>query len=692
MKQGMLLEIGTEEIPSRFIPAALEGMRELLNKELNFQRVECGEMRVMGTPRRLTLYAELEDRQRPLEQERIGPPKSVAFDPQGKPTKAALGFAQKEGVGVETLEVVATDKGEYLCVRKREEGRATQDILSEIIPRLITAVPFSKSMRWSGLGLRFARPIHWILALFNGEVIPFTLEHITSGSITRGHRFLHPEPFQVTGLNDYLEGLRQASVIVDPQERTELIRRIIKEAAQGAGGKPLEAEDLLEEITYLVEYPVAVCGTFDKVYLKLPREVLITAMQHHQRYVPVVNTKGELLPSFIAVSNTHAQNMEVVKKGNERVLRARLADAQFFFQEDQKVSLENRVEKLKVVIFQAKLGTSYEKVMRIQRLAVKLAEELAPQEKETTARGAYLCKADLVTEMVGEFPQLQGIMGREYALLAGEDPPVAQVIFEHYLPRFAGDELPVSSAGAMVSIADKVDTIIGCFGVGLIPTGTSDPFALRRQTLGVIHIILGKGYRTSLQGMIRMGIEPLIKKIERPKEEVQADCLAFFRGRFVGLLTSQGYSPDVVEAVLTAQCDDLVDARARVEAVAQFKGRPEFEPVTVAFKRVANILKGVDHTGKLDPTRFETPQEKDLHKRYQEIAGKCSALIARADYEKALGELAKLRPPVDALFDHVMVMAEDKKIRANRLALLDEISDLFSQMADFSQLAIGEES
>jgi glycyl-tRNA synthetase beta chain len=687
MKQGMLLEIGTEEIPSRFIPAALEGMRELMKQDLEFQRVECGEIKVMGTPRRLTLFAELSDRQRPLEQERIGPPKNVAFDPEGKPTKAALGFAKKEGVRVEALEVVATDKGEYLCVRKREEGKTTRDILSEILPHLITSIPFPKSMRWSGLGLRFARPIHWILALFNGEVIPFTLEHINSGPVTRGHRFLHPEPFQVTGVNDYLEGLLQASVIVDPQERKELIRRSIKEAAQQAGGRPLEAEDLLEEITYLVEYPVAICGTFDKVYLNLPREVLITAMQHHQRYIPVVNTKGKLLPAFVAVSNTKAQDMEVVTKGNERVLRARLADAQFFFQEDHKIPLEERVEKLKGVIFQTKLGTSYEKVMRIQGLATQLAEELAPQEKEIAARGAYLCKADLVTEMVGELPQLQGIMGREYALLDGEDPSVAQVISEHYLPRFAGDKLPASSAGAMVSIADKVDTIIGCFGVGLIPTGTSDPFALRRQTLGVIHIILGKGYRTSLPGMIKMGMEPLIKKIERPKEEVLADCLAFFRGRFVGLLTSQGYPPDVVEAVLTVQYDDLVDARARVEAVAQFKGRPEFEPVTVA-----NILKGVDHKGKFDPARFETPQEKALHEQYQKIARQFSAMINGGNYQGALEELAKLRLPVDALFDHVMVMAEDKKIRANRLALLDEISNLFSQMADFSQLAIGEES
>jgi len=691
MKQGMLLEIGTEEIPARFIPKALEGMREILLTEMRTQRVECGETRVMGTPRRLTLFAELEEQQSPLEQERIGPPKSVAFDPQGKPTKAAKGFAQKEGVRVQDLELVERGKGEYLCVRKREGGRWTHEILSEVLPRLITSIPFPKSMRWSALELRFARPIHWIVALFNKEVIPFTVEHITSSHLTRGHRFLHPDPFTVTGLNDYLEGLRRACVIVDPEERAELIRREVQEAAQQTGGRPLEAADLLEEITYLVEYPVAICGGFDKGFLDLPREVLITAMQHHQRYIPVVNKTGKLLPAFVAVSNTKAHDRGVVKKGNERVLRARLADAQFFFQADQKVSLEERAEELKGVIFQAKLGSSYEKVIRIQGLAVRLAKELAPDDKEVVTRGALLCKADLVTDMVGEFPQLQGVMGREYALLGGEDPAVAQVISDHYLPRFSGDELPSTAAGAMVSIADKMDTIIGCFGVGLIPTGTSDPFALRRQTLGIIHIILGKGYRTSLQGIIKTGLKPLVEKMERLPDEVQADCLAFFRGRFVGLLVAQGLPVDVVESVLAVQCDDLVDARARVEAVARFRDKPEFEPVAVAFKRVANILKGADHKGKVDPARFETPQEKALHERYLEIGGRFSTLIAGADYEKALGELAKLRPPVDALFDHCMVMAEDKQVRANRLALLGEIAGLFSQMADFSQLGVGEE-
>ena len=690
MKKGMLLEIGTEEIPAGFIPRALEGMQEILQKEMEARRVGYGEMRRMGTPRRLTLYAELEEQQLPLEQERIGPPKAVAFDAQGRPTKAALGFAKKEGVGVEALEVIKTEKGEYLCVRRHEQGRETKAILAEVLPRLITSLPFAKSMRWSDLELRFARPIHWILALFDKEVIPFTLENVKSNHLTRGHRFLYPDAFAVKGLQDYQAGLRKACVIVDPAERREMIRKGVQEAAGQAGGSPLEVAELLEEITYLVEYPVAVSGSFDKKYLDLPREVLITAMQHHQRYIPVVNKKGHLLPCFVAVSNIKARAMDVVKKGNERVLRARLADAQFFFQEDQKISLERHVEKLKGVIFQAKLGTSYEKVMRIQAMAGRLAEELAPEAKEVVARGAFLCKADLVTEMVGEFPQLQGVMGREYAIRGGEDPAVAQVIFEHYLPRFAGDELPSTPAGDIVSIADKIDTIIGCFGAGLIPTGTSDPFALRRQTLGVINIILGKGYCLSLRRIIEMGIDLLREKIERSLDEVQADVLAFFQGRFAALLVLQGYPADVVEAVLAIQGDDLVDARARVEAVAKFRGAPEFEPVTVAFKRVANILKGVDHQGQVDTARFEAPEEGDLHRQYQAIEKRFSAAIKGMAYEKALVELAKLRVPVDAFFDHCMVMAEDKKVRANRLVLLAEIAGLFSQLVDFSRLGTGE--
>jgi len=690
MKKEMLLEVGTEEIPSPFIPQALEAMEQILRKELESQRVDCGELKAMGTPRRIALFAELEQTQRPLERERIGPPKNAAFDAQGRPTKAALGFAQREGVRVEDLQIIQTEKGEYLCVRRQEGGRPTHEILSEVLPRLITSIPFPKSMRWSDFEIRFARPIHWILALFDGQVVPFTLENVRSSSSTRGHRFLAPDPLEVKGFTDYMEILRRAHVVVDPAQRKEMLRNEIRKAATNVGGTPMEDENLLEEVTYLVEYPVAVCGGFDDGYLELPNEVLICAMQHHQRYFPVVDKGGTLLPYFVAVSNTKTRNMDVVRQGNERVLRARLADAQFFFQEDQKAPLEEKVEALKGVIFQTKLGTSYEKVMRFRELALMLADDLAPGEREVVARAAYLCKADLVSEMVGEFPQLQGVMGREYALRSGEGPIVAQVIYEHYLPKFAGDELPTHTAGDLVSIADKLDTIIGCFGVGLVPTGTSDPFALRRLALGIIHIILGKGYSISFSHIIRMGLKALIEKIERSPDEIEEDVLAFFRGRFANLLVSQGYPIDLVEAVLAVQKDHLVDARARVDALASFRGKPEFEPLAVAFKRVANILKKVEYSSETNPELFETPQEKELHARYLEISETFLSLMEKGDYGGAMVSLAKLRAPVDEFFDNVLVMDENQTLRENRLALLGEICGLFSQVADFSRVGTGD--
>ena len=690
MKKRMLFEIGTEEIPSRFIPQALEDIAESLTSELAAQRIDCTEVRRMGTPRRLTVSAELDERQQPLETERIGPPRSVAFDDEGRPTRAAVGFAKRECVQVEDLAIVETEKGAYVCVRQREEGRRTHEVLVEILPRLISSVPFPKSMRWSDLDIRFARPIHWIVALFDGEVIPFVVGKVASGSVTRGHRFLHPDPITVIEIDDYREKLRHGHVIVDPSERKEMIRREIQAAAEEAGGRCQEDEALVEEVTYLVEYPVAVLGSFDEEYLALPRDVLITAMQHHQKYFPVVDGTGRLVNHFVAVSNAKARDMRIIRQGNERVLRARLADAQFFFAEDQKVTLEKRVEELKDVIFQTKLGTSYEKVMRFQELAVWLADELGYNNTEIVARGAYLCKADLVSAIVGEFPQLQGIMGREYALRSGEKLEVAQVIYEHYLPRFAGDALPSSAAGDVVSMADKMDTIAGCFGVGLIPSGTSDPFALRRQALGIINIILGKEYRVSLRKVVDTSLKLLGKRIERPREETDREVMAFLRGRFVNLLVSQGYPADLVDAALAAQMDDLVDARARIDALARFRQRSEFEPLAVAFKRVANILREVDQSPETNSSLFETRQEGELHKRYLEIREVFSQLVGSSDYEGAMAALARLRKPVDDFFDHVLVMVEDKALRDNRLALLGEIYGLFSQVADFSQVGVGD--
>lgn len=690
MRRGLLLEIGTEEMPARFISQALDGLREGVEREMGGERIGFGAIRVMGTPRRLALYAELDEEQGGLEEVKVGPPKKVAFDPEGRPTKAAIGFAEREGVGLEALEVIATDKGEYLGVRRREKGKRTIEVLAEVLPRLILSIPFPKSMRWSDLEIRFARPIHWVVALFGEEVVPFAIGNIVSGAQTRGHRFLAPAPFTVKGLEDYIEGLRRAFVIVDPGERMEMIRREVEEAAKGVGGRPLAADDLLEEILYLVEYPVAIAGGFDRSYLELPQEVLITAMEHHQRYIPVVDGEGRLLAAFVAVANIKSSSMDIIRRGNERVLQARLADARFFFEEDQRVPLEGRLERLKGVVFQAKLGTVYEKVMRVKALSERLAGIIAPEAMQVAARGALLCKADLTTEMVGEFPELQGVMGREYALRGGEDPAVAQAIYEHYLPRFSGDKLPDTDAGAILSIADKIDTVVGCFGAGLIPTGTSDPFALRRQTLGVIQIILAKGYRLSLREIFAWSAGLLAEKIERPSEAVIEDVLAFFKGRFAGLLTSQGYAADVVDGVLACQGDDLVDARARIEALARFRERGEYEPVAVAFKRVANILRGIDSRGSVNPELFEIPEEGALHESYKGIVGKFTSAVETGDYEEALAALAALRGGVDAFFDRCFVMVDDIKVRQNRLALLGEIAELFSHIADFSRLGIGE--
>ena len=686
MKRGVLVEIGTEEIPARFMPQALVDLQECLLKEMQASRIECSDVRTVGTPRRLALTARLEETQWPEECERLGPPKSVAFDGEGRPTKAAMGFAKREGVGVGDLILVDTPKGSYVAVCKREEGRRAQDVMSEILPRIISSIAFPKSMRWGESDLRFARPIHWIVALFGEELIPFQVGDITSGLVTKGHRFHHPGELNIDGFDDYVDALRGAFVIVDPVERKELIRSEIARVTQEIGGVCLEDEELLEEVTFLVEYPVAVLGRFDVEYLALPREVLITAMQHHQKYFPVVDGDGCVINYFVAVSNTKADDMSAIREGNERVLRARLADARFFFEEDQKVALERRVEELKDVIFQTKLGSSYEKVGRVQELSVWLAEQIGCDDVETVSRAAYLCKADLVTGMVGEFPQLQGIMGREYALRAGEPRPVADVIYEHYLPRFTGDELPHTMAGDVVSIADKLDTIAGYFGVGLPPTGTSDPFALRRQALGIINIILGKAYRLDLGVMIDKSLCLLGEKLGPLSEEKKRAVMAFFQTRVANLLVSRGYAGDLVEATIAVRSTDLVDLQARIEALTAFRLQPEFEPLTVAFKRVGNILKDVAVGVGPDPTMFESSMEKELHQRYLDLKERIAALMDAGDYQDALHGLATLRTPVDAFFDHVLVMAPETSLRTNRLALLGEIYGLFSRVADFTHI------
>ncbi|MGP7987187.1 MAG: glycine--tRNA ligase subunit beta, partial [Desulfobaccales bacterium] len=475
MGSELLLEIGTEEIPARFLPPVLDEMAQGLRHRLEQARLGAGEISAWGTPRRLALVArDLPASQAVAVQEIIGPPKAVALDAHGQPTAAALGFAKGQGVAVTDLVELDTPRGIYLAVSKSVSGRPALDCLQEILPDLIMALSFPKSMHWGDLQFTFARPIHWILALFQGEVVPFSLAEVTSGPVTYGHRFLAPHAIGVKDAATYVAGLEAAHVLVDPAARRAHLEKELAQAAAGVGGEVAPNPGLLEENTFLVEFPSVVVGDFEEKFLKLPDEVLITSMREHQRYFSLRGQDGKLLPHFIAVNNTLARNPNLVRRGHERVLRARLSDAMFFFQEDAKIPLEKRLEALKGVVFHSLLGTSYEKMERFRELAVTLARKLAPDLEGQVRRAATLAKADITTEMVGEFPSLQGVMGEKYSLLEGEDPKVATAVFSHYLPRHAEDILPPDLIGSLIGLADRLDTICGFFGVGLKPTGTAD--------------------------------------------------------------------------------------------------------------------------------------------------------------------------------------------------------------------------
>jgi len=686
MKNELLFEIGTEEIPAGFLSRAILDMEEMIRKALTEKRISFDGIRCLATPRRLVLYiADLAPQQDDQTTEKLGPAKKAAFDENGQPTKAALGFAKGQGVDIAQLEIIPTEKGEYLGIRKTIAGQATKDLLGDILKNFMLSIPFRKSMRWASYGLRFARPVHWLLALYQGNIVPMTIEDIVSRNVSYGHRFMSPHPFVVADFLDYIIKSKENFVLPDPAERKAFILSEAQKEAAAVDGKLYYTDDLLETVGFLVEYPVIVRGSFDVSFLKLPKEVLTTTMISHQKYFPIMNAEGNLLPYFIAVSNTKPRDLSVVIRGNERVLHARLADASFFFEEDKKVPLENRVESLKKVVFHTLLGTSYKKVLRFRKLAVKIATKIKPSARKNVERAALLAKADLESLMVGEFPELQGIMGREYALLSGEKPEIAKAIYEHYLPMAAGGELPQSDEGAIVGMADKMDTIVGFFGVGLPPTGTADPYALRRQALGIINIILSKNYYLSLHFLIDESLSLLKDVLKKPSEEVKKDVLEFFKGRLQNQFIAQGYAYDTVEAVLATDIDYLVDVLQRVQALENFRKNPDFEPVSIAFKRVDNILKDFQN-GHFDVNLLSEDAEIRLFSSFDDIKTLVEKGIQEKDFTFALNKLASLRPVVDNFFDHVMVMDKDEKIRFNRLSLLAEISALFHKIADFSKI------
>jgi len=691
LAKEFLLEIGTEEIPSRFIIPAIEKMKELFASLATSGRIaiEDGQIQAFATPRRLVLHVpRLAERQQDVSKEVVGPPKKVAYDAEGKPTKAALVFAEKNGVAVDALGVKTTEKGEYVVARIDEKGGDTADWLRRSLPGFILSIPFQKTMRWMDKDIRFARPIHWTLALWGGSLLEFELDGIKSGDLSRGHRFMSPGAFRVKDFKSYSQQTEANYLVIDPEARKQRIVKQIQELAQAKNGTVLEDPGLVEEVANLVEYPVAVMGSFDKAYLRVPKEVLITAMREHQRYFSVVGADGNLLPCFITISNTRAEDMEVVRAGNERVLAARLSDAAYFFDHDVKVPLADRVEGLRKVTYQEKLGTVYDKIERVKVLSAYLSD-LFKADQKVAERAAYLCKADLITGVVGEFPKLQGVMGKHYALTSGEDPQVADAIAEHYLPRFAGDALPKTLEGVCVGIADRIDTITGCFSAGLIPSGSEDPYGLRRQSVAILNMLLDRGLRISLAALIEKACTAYgFKKQDRQK--VASDTLDFFRQRLAGMLASEGLRSDVVDAALSVGFDDPLIGREKVRALDGLRTSEDYQPLVTALKRAGNILPK-DFAGSIKKGLLKLDAEKALYDAFAEIKDRVKDKTGKLDFAGALSDIASLRKVVDAFFDTVMVMDKDLDVKNNRLALLAGITGLFSQIADFSRLVLGAE-
>jgi glycyl-tRNA synthetase beta chain len=696
----LLLEIGSEEIPAGYIAPALEALASQLHQRLTEARIDHGAVKTYGTPRRLTVMVEqVAAKQKSMKTELIGPPASIGFDQNGRPTMAARKFAEKAGVPVERLRTSETAKGAYLVAEKTERAVATRTLLKEILPAVILSMPFPKKMRWADFDLEFARPIQSTVALLGKNVIQFQLGNLKSGRITRGHYFMSPGRIKIQQSEEYTDALRAANVLVDISERKRVLQREIDNVAKKLGGRILPDAELEDINTNLVEYPVAVAGKFDEEFLEVPDEVLINSMREHQKYFAVVDEKNRLLPCFISVNNTKARDMALVARGHERVIRARLADAQFFYRGDLEVTNDHRVEQLEGVLFQAQLGTMHAKTERVTHIAGYLADAVGADPNNATDlkrhvnRAAHLCKADLVSHVVGEFPKLQGVMGRVYATIAGEPAEVAAAIEEHYRPVYSGAPLPETTTGAILGIADKIDSICGCFSVGLVPTGASDPYALRRQGIGIVQIMLEKGFSFSLSALIEKTLGLFGQKSSSELAALTAMVFGFIKNRMSHLLAEQGFSKDVIAAVVDISGDTIPDVWNRVRALESLKAQPDFEPLAVAFKRVGNIIKKSGPSDqarvrqKVDAALFEHESEGILYAAFQEAEKKAAAAVDQGRFDQALREIAALRGSVDAFFDGVMVMADNKRLRENRLALLGCIAGLFEKFADFSKIS-----
>ena len=693
--EDLLLEIGTEELPAGAVAPALEQLSAGVTERLAGARLTHGAVHTHGTPRRLAVHVERVAARSPDSvRQALGPSVKAGFQPDGAATRAAEKFAQSQGTTVAALHRVQTPKGEYLAAEVHEPGQPAGTLLPPILHALVHGLSFRKSMRWGDVEQPFARPVQWLLALHGAEVVPLVFADVRSGRETRGHRFLAPGPLAIAHPRDYLAALERAHVLADIAVRRTRIRAGVAEAAGHGGGRLLEDEGLLEQVTELVEWPAPVAGRFEERHLDLPPEVLIQEMKSHQRYFAVVDARGKLLPRFVAVSNTPVRDPDLSRRGYERVLTSRLTDGRFFFDEDRKVPLADRVPALERVVWQGKLGTYAEKVGRMRLLAAALTRAVGlPELLSVVDRAALLAKADLTTGMVGEFPELQGIMGREYALASGEPAAVAQAIADHYLPRGASDPVPADDPGALVGMADRLDTLAGLFALGKPPTASADPFGLRRACLGVIHLVLGRSYRLSLGEALGQALDAVGKKLglgAAAVAEARGQLLEFFRGRLRALWADRARA-DVVEAVLAAGFDDLRSTRDRLEAFAEIVGAPDFLPLAIAFRRVANIVEkqGRDVTAQpADPALFQERSEKALAEAARRASAEVHRALAADQAPAALAAARALKAPVDAFFDEVLVMTDDRKLRDNRVRLLREVAAVFAPLADLSRIQV----
>ncbi len=681
----ILLEIGMEELPAGFLKPALKDMEKSIKKYFDENRIKFEAVKTFGTPRRLILEVEgVSEKQEDLDIVNTGPAKRVAFDESGELTRAGMGFAKSQGVEVTDIEILETPKGEYIAVRKFVKGKETKDLLAEALKGLIEGMTFPKSMKWSNKQMRFARPIQWFLAMADTNLVEFEIEGIKSGLSSKGHRFFGKE-FTVSTIDEYFTKIRENNVIIDIEERKQLIVDMINEKCVTEGEVVRIDNNLLDEVTNLIEYPYPIVGSFNSEFLEVPQDVLIISMQVHQRYFPILDDNGKLLPKFVVVRNG-IEDSDHVREGNEKVLSARLSDARFFYQEDLKKNFAEMTYKLRNVVFQKDLGTIYNKVERSKEIAEYLLKKIKKTESlEDVLRTIHLSKADLVSHMIGEkeFTKLQGFMGAEYALKSGEKPEVAHGIEEHYYPRYQGDKLPTSIEGIIAGLSDRLDTLVGCFGIGLIPSGSKDPFALRRAALAIVNIILNSRLDISLSNLVEEVIDILDKDgvLKREKSEVLSDIMDFFKQRAQNVLTEKGYRKDIVAAVLDRDYDNLLESMEKVETLSKAVEKEGFTDLVLLLKRVANISK--DHSDiEVTMELLKEDAERDLYAFYVDFDSKTELNLETKSYGEFFTNILIGKDIINSFFDSVMVMDKDESVKNNRLSLLKALDQKFNVVAN----------